>query len=279
MKINGADPRLPPPRSSGRPSQAATSPSGSWPSRSSTRRQADALDFDVLDPTKLIPEEIVPLQLVGKMVLDRNPDNFFAETEQVAFRPGHVVPGIDFIERSAAAGPAVLVPGHAAQPPGRRRTSTSSRSTAPKCPFAQLPARRHMQMDVPKGRVNYEPNSLEPDGPREKPRPRASAARPRTRAGEKVRERVRDRSPITTARRGCSSARCRSTSRPHRRARSRSSSARWRRAADPRAHGRAPPSVDADAGRGRPRALGLRGEAARRRAGGARPRTCRPLPR
>lgn len=53
-------------------------------------------DFDLLDPTKLIPEEIVPVQIIGKMILNRNPDNFFAETEQVAFHPGHIVPGIDF---------------------------------------------------------------------------------------------------------------------------------------------------------------------------------------
>ena len=53
-------------------------------------------DFDLLDPTKLIPEEIVPVQIIGKMVLNRNPENFFAETEQIAFHPGHVVSGIDF---------------------------------------------------------------------------------------------------------------------------------------------------------------------------------------
>lgn len=53
-------------------------------------------EFDLLDPTKLIPEELVPVQLIGKMTLNRNPDNFFAETEQVAFHPGHLVPGIDF---------------------------------------------------------------------------------------------------------------------------------------------------------------------------------------
>ncbi len=53
-------------------------------------------NFDLLDPTKLIPEELVPVQIVGRMSLNRNPDNFFAETEQVAFHPGHVVPGIDF---------------------------------------------------------------------------------------------------------------------------------------------------------------------------------------
>jgi catalase len=55
-----------------------------------------AFDFDLLDPTKIIPEELVPVKKIGKMVLTRNPDNFFAETEQVAFHPGHVVPGIDF---------------------------------------------------------------------------------------------------------------------------------------------------------------------------------------
>ena len=53
-------------------------------------------DFDLLDPTKLIPEELVPVQRIGKLTLNRNPDNFFAETEQVAFHVGHIVPGIDF---------------------------------------------------------------------------------------------------------------------------------------------------------------------------------------
>ena len=53
-------------------------------------------DFDLLDATKIIPEEIVPVQRIGKLTLDRNPDNFFAETEQVAFHIGHIVPGIDF---------------------------------------------------------------------------------------------------------------------------------------------------------------------------------------
>jgi catalase len=53
-------------------------------------------DFDLLDPTKLIPEELVPVMRIGKMILNRNPDDFFAETEQVAFHPGNVVPGIDF---------------------------------------------------------------------------------------------------------------------------------------------------------------------------------------
>ncbi|MBA3514934.1 MAG: catalase [Pyrinomonadaceae bacterium] len=55
-----------------------------------------SFNFDLLDPTKIIPEEIVPVRRIGKMTLNRNPDNFFAETEQVAFHTGHVVPGIDF---------------------------------------------------------------------------------------------------------------------------------------------------------------------------------------
>jgi catalase len=59
-------------------------------------KDEDAFDFDVLDATKIWPEELVPLRRVGKMTLNRNPDNFFAETEQAAFHPGHVVPGIDF---------------------------------------------------------------------------------------------------------------------------------------------------------------------------------------
>ena len=62
------------------------------------QKTADSLDFDILDATKIIPEEIIPIEMVGKMVLDRNPDNFFAETEQVAFCPSNIVPGIDFSE-------------------------------------------------------------------------------------------------------------------------------------------------------------------------------------
>jgi catalase len=61
-----------------------------------TESQADSFEFDILDPTKLVPEELIPVQRIGKMVLNRNPDDFFAETEQVAFCAAHVVPGIDF---------------------------------------------------------------------------------------------------------------------------------------------------------------------------------------
>lgn len=61
-----------------------------------TEEQERALDFDILDATKVIPEELIPIQYIGVLQLNRNPDNFFAETEQVAFHPGHIVPGIDF---------------------------------------------------------------------------------------------------------------------------------------------------------------------------------------
>jgi len=69
-----------------------------------TEEQAEQFSFDVLDATKIIPEELVPLRPVGRMVLDRNPDNFFAETEQVAFCTAHVVPGIDFSNDPLLAG-------------------------------------------------------------------------------------------------------------------------------------------------------------------------------
>ncbi|HEX5694262.1 MAG TPA: catalase, partial [Arenimonas sp.] len=69
-----------------------------------TEAQAEAFSFDVLDATKIVPEELVPVQPVGRLVLDRNPDNFFAETEQVAFCTAHVVPGIDFTNDPLLAG-------------------------------------------------------------------------------------------------------------------------------------------------------------------------------
>jgi catalase len=129
---------------------------------------ADKFEFDVLDPTKLIPEEQVPLTPIGKMVLDRNPDNFFAETEQAAFHPGHVVPGIDFSNDPLLQGrlfsylDTQLIrlggPNFHQLPINR-----------PRCPMRNFQRDGHMQMEVPKGRVNYEPNSLMPQGPRENP--------------------------------------------------------------------------------------------------------------
>ena len=132
------------------------------------QKTADKLPFDVLDPTKLIPEEIIPLVPIGKMVLDRNPDNFFAETEQVAFHPGHVVPGIDFTNDPLLQGrlfsylDTQLIrlggPNFHELPINR-----------PKCPMRNFQRDGFMQMEVPKGRVSYEPNSLDLNGPRELP--------------------------------------------------------------------------------------------------------------
>lgn len=129
---------------------------------------ADGLEFDALDATKLVPEEVVPLRMVGKMTLDRNPDNFFAETEQVAFCPSHVVPGIDFSDDPLLQGRL-----HSYLDTQLSRLGGPNFHqipiNQPKCPFANNQRDGHMQMGVPKGRVNYEPNTLDADGPRESP--------------------------------------------------------------------------------------------------------------
>lgn len=129
---------------------------------------ADSLDFDVLDPTKIIPEEIIPLRMVGKMVLNRNPDNFFAETEQVAFCPANIVPGIDFSKDP-------LLQGRLFSYLDTQITRLGGPNfhqipvNAPKCPFHNMQRDGLHQMQIPKGRVNYEPNSLDPNSPRENP--------------------------------------------------------------------------------------------------------------
>ena len=129
---------------------------------------ADKLEFDVLDPTKLIPEEIIPLRVVGKLVLNRNPDNFFAETEQVAFLPTNIVPGIDFSNDPLLQGRL-----HSYQDTQLSRLGGPNFHqipvNAPKgCPMQNFQRDGLRQMQVPKGRVNYEPNSV--DGtPRENP--------------------------------------------------------------------------------------------------------------
>lgn len=117
------------------------------------------LGFDILDPTKLIPEAQVPVQLIGKMVLNRNPDNFFAETEQVAFHPGHLVPGIDFSNDPLLQ--------------GRLFSYTDTQlSRLGGANFHEIPINRavcpmhNFQRDgmhrqaIAKGRVAYEPNTL-----------------------------------------------------------------------------------------------------------------------
>jgi catalase len=116
-------------------------------------------EFDLLDPTKLIPEEMVPVEIIGKMTLNRNPDNFFAETEQVAFLPGHIVPGIDFTNDPLLQGRLFSY-----------RDTQLSRLGTPN--FHQIPINRpvvpvhnnqrdgQMQMDIPQGQGAYFPNSL-----------------------------------------------------------------------------------------------------------------------
>ena len=128
-----------------------------------SQAEADALEFDALDPTKLIPEEIIPLTPVGRMELDRYPDNFFAETEQVAFCPSHVVPGIDFSDDPLLQG---RLFSYLDTQLSRLGTPNFHQLpiNAPKCPFQNLQRDGKMQMSVPKGRVAYEPNSLSPGG-------------------------------------------------------------------------------------------------------------------
>ncbi len=124
-----------------------------------TEEQAEVFSFDVLDATKLIPEELVPILPVGRMVLNRNPDNFFAETEQVAFCTAHVVPGIDFSNDPLLA--------------GRIHSYVDTQITRLGGPnFHELPINapvsqvHNNQRDgmhrqtIPRGRVSYEPNSL-----------------------------------------------------------------------------------------------------------------------
>ena len=127
------------------------------------QKQADALPFDVLDATKLIPEEMIPVKIVGRMVLNRNPDNFFAETEQVAFLPSNVVPGIDFTNDPLLQG---RLFSYLDTQKSRLGTTNFHQIpvNAPKCPFANMQRDGMMQTLVPKGRANYEPNSLDEAG-------------------------------------------------------------------------------------------------------------------
>jgi catalase len=129
---------------------------------------AENFDFDILDSTKLIPEEQVPVQPIGKMVLNRNPDNFFAETEQVAFQPSNVVPGIDFSDDPLLQGR--LFSYHDTQL-YRLGSSNFNRLpiNRPVCPFHNNNQDGRMQMDVKTTRVNYSPNSLGDNRPMASP--------------------------------------------------------------------------------------------------------------
>ena len=128
---------------------------------------ADSFDFDVLDPTKLIPEELVPPVPVGRLVLDRMPDNFFAETEQVAFMTQNVPPGIDFSNDPLLQGRNFSYLDTQLKRLGGPNF-THIPINAPKCPFHHFQQDGHMAMRNPVGRVNYQPNSFG-EGPRESP--------------------------------------------------------------------------------------------------------------
>ncbi|OYX73545.1 MAG: catalase HPII [Rhizobiales bacterium 32-66-11] len=128
---------------------------------------ADGFDFDVLDPTKLIPEEIIKPVPVGRLVLDRMPDNFFAETEQVAFMTQNVPPGIDFSNDPLLQGRNFSYLDTQLKRLGSPNF-THIPVNAPKCPFAHFQQDGHMAMRNPVGRANYQPNSWGA-GPREDP--------------------------------------------------------------------------------------------------------------
>lgn len=133
-----------------------------------TQQEADRFPFDHLDATKLIPEELVPLKVIGRMVLNRWPNNFFAETEQVAFCPANVVPGIDFSNDP-------LLQGRLFSYSDTQLSRLGSPNfhqipiNAPQCPLSNQQRDGHMQMTQPAGRVAYEPNSLSENSPRETP--------------------------------------------------------------------------------------------------------------
>ena len=130
-----------------------------------TEEEADRFPFDHLDPTKIVPESLVPVQIIGRMVLDRWPDNFFAETEQVAYCPANLVPGIDFSNDPLLQGrlfsyldtQLIRLGG-----PNFHQIPINQ----PRCPFANHQRDGYMQTQIHKGRVNYEPSSLQDDSPR-----------------------------------------------------------------------------------------------------------------
>src|SRR5690606_13654071 len=130
-----------------------------------TQAEADAFPFNHLDATKIIPEELVPLQVIGRLVLDRWPNNFYAETEQVAFCPSHLVPGIDFSNDPLLQGRLFSYRDTQLSRLGSVNCEQMPVNAA-KCPFANHQRDGHMQMAQPAGRVAYEPNSLSPDSPR-----------------------------------------------------------------------------------------------------------------
>ena len=165
VKINGADPDFHR-RDLWQAIQSGNFPEWELQVQLFDQEFADSLDFDVLDPTKIIPEEIVAPQPVGRLVLDRMPDNFFAETEQVAFMTQNVPPGIDFSNDPLLQGRNFSYLDTQLKRLGGPNF-THLPINAPKCPFAHFQQDGHMAMRNPVGRINYQPNSF--GGPRESP--------------------------------------------------------------------------------------------------------------
>jgi catalase len=129
---------------------------------------ARSFDFDVLDATKLIPEEVVPLKIIGKMVLDSNVDNYFAETEQVAFATTDVVPGIDFTNDPLLQGRNLsYIDTQLSRLGGPNYEQIPV--NAPRCPMMNMQRDGHMTVIPQKGRVSYSPSSLEANSPRQDP--------------------------------------------------------------------------------------------------------------
>jgi catalase len=185
VKINGADPDF------HRRDLWDSIQSGAFPEwelglQLFDQKFADKFEFDVLDPTKIIPEEVLPVRVVGRLVLDRMVDNFFAETEQVAFCTQNVPPGIDFSNDPLLQGRNFSYLDTQIKRLGGPNF-THIPINAPRCPFAHFQQDGHMAMRNPKGRANYEPNSWGAEGgPRENP---TSGFRsfPDTEEGTKVR--------------------------------------------------------------------------------------------
>ena len=154
-----------------------------------TQEQADALPFDILDATKLVPEEMIPVQIVGTLTLDRNPDNFFAETEQVAFLPSNLPPGIDVSEDPLLQGRLFSYLDTQLSRLGSTNFHRIPVNSPKGCPMHNFQRDGHMQTAVPKGRANYEPNSLAQMGEDAGPRPSPAGYRAFAKGveGEKVR--------------------------------------------------------------------------------------------
>lgn len=125
-------------------------------------------DFDLLDPTKLVPEELVPVRVVGRLVLNRNPDNFFAETEQVAFHVGNIVPGIDFTNDPLMQGRLFSYTDTQLLRLGGPNFNEIP-INRPLCPFHNNQRDAPHRQQINRGRASYEPNSIDGNWPRETP--------------------------------------------------------------------------------------------------------------